>query len=435
MNCLAKNHSSNSISIVQKRFFIALCLLLGAVGLWLTKRNDTPTNQDKSTANVQAGKSHDRYAEAQESNKQLTKSSLRQELENTHYHSPERLKQFMMPDVYIDGLTLEAALQKLMRAYEDACKLSRQKPLRLSFVVSRKDNKKLKLHTGSRDFHASVRLLASLAGMKVTRKELIYQFDPIEHSSKTSDKEFAADPSFLDKLKNIVGAESRLNDQSNLKDYLRAMGIELDPSTQLLLDSTGQLKLTNANAADTAAISALIEAINTSPLQQEIQTRVTNIESEDAWKSYQEILKLPDNEREERMQELIEQKLVTITKPPSVIVRSGDTFTVEMLRGLKVPIGNTPDQFEIHQVGRLLNGQVSPLAFGSTVNINYNHTDGDIDNVTGQPDIETKADITASGFTENANPMLSTQTLPDGTRQILTNTIIQLDANAKPTNP
>ena len=33
-------------------------------------------------------------------------------------HAPERLKEFMLPVIAIDGLTLDGALRKLMEAYE-----------------------------------------------------------------------------------------------------------------------------------------------------------------------------------------------------------------------------------------------------------------------------------------------------------------------------
>ncbi len=420
---------------MKRRLLIVVCFLILLLSLWLGNRAYVSPEKKKSGSASPVWKSRSRDAEEPGSANHLqTKAAIRKASNNPKSHSPERLKQFMMPDVFINGLTLEEAMRKLMTAYEDACAESGQTPLRLSFMIPPGVDAKLKLHTGSKDFDVSVRLLAALAGVKVSRKELIYQFEQIENLAQKEDQSFSVPPDFTEKLKEMAGIDPGLNDESTLEERLKALGFKLDPSTHLSLSSSGQLSIQTTSGADASAISTLVQTIiDFKMIQQKFVTKIITLTPEVKWE-LPKVQQLSDAEMVDLMRELVQQKGVNLMTAPSIAAKSGQPSVVELLRELTVPSKKNPNDFETHQVGIVINAQGKTLGFGSIIDVNFNHTNGDIDPATRSIKIDTESDITTSGFSDNANTKFAIQKLPDGSRKILFSTTTLIDATGRPIN-
>jgi hypothetical protein len=171
-------------------------LLLAGVGLWLgihgpqaLEFGSVTRKQRESRASLPG-----EVSEATGSFK--TKSSNREIAGPRATHAPERLKEFMLPEIAIDGLTLGEALRKLMGVYEDACKRTGETPLRLTFDLPPGNAKKLHLKLSPRNFSTSVQLLATFSGMSVCRNKLNYRFEPFADERKQVTRALTVPPDF-----------------------------------------------------------------------------------------------------------------------------------------------------------------------------------------------------------------------------------------------
>ncbi len=101
----------------------AVCILL-VYGLWVGNHSGNPAGTDAPTSppsKLEGTGSNDGPDMA---GPPRTKVINREPAGPRATHSPERLKDFMLPEVAIEGLTLDEALGKLMEVYDDTCRKS-----------------------------------------------------------------------------------------------------------------------------------------------------------------------------------------------------------------------------------------------------------------------------------------------------------------------
>jgi hypothetical protein len=196
-----------------------------------------------------------------------TKASHRDSKQVSATHSPVQRGEFMLPPLSIEGLSLSEALNKVFAAIQEACLISEETPLALRFDLPTQASRPLKLHLRSRSFTTSVSLLASLAGMSVTRNSLKYRFEPLPAGSR-SGMEVVQLPSGsredLDEMSGVNGdhdpfANKPTASGKTITESLAVIGLELDPAARVSLEASGETTLEGARPAEAAAIQSLAE--------------------------------------------------------------------------------------------------------------------------------------------------------------------------------
>ncbi len=414
-------------------------LLLAGVGLWLGIRGPQPL--DSGFINRKPGGSHppSKGETSEASGSFKTKTSNREIAGPRATHAPERLKEFMLPEVAIDGLTLREALQKLMGAYDDTCKKTGETPLRLTFDVPSGSTKKLHLKLGPRNFSSSVQLLATFSGMSFSRNKLQYRFEPLPDERKQVNRTLRVPPDFSSIISQGAGLNSDADPFTEsepprmpIGELIKAAGLSLDPSTRLSLTASGSLGIDTASSADVAMISALVGTlVSDRPVQQKFNPVVLDIPSGLNW-TPPDLSQMNDDQVQLLMREMAQKAGVNLMTLPSITARIGQDATIENIREFITPVGESGQQFETHNLGQVMLIRGDALGFGHQVALNYTDTTGDLDAATGKPNINKRTDITDSGYTSDGGTRLVVQTRADGSRALLLVTSTMIDATGRP---
>jgi hypothetical protein len=438
----------SNMSGVRRTISIAAIALLAGLGIWLGTRGPGSSGND-AIAHDKA-KSRDPVIEedAGAAPNFRTKSSIREIDAATATHRPERLKDFMLPEVAIDGLELEAALRKVLTAYQGACRRSGETPLALRFVVPPGNYRKLQLRLSARSFKTSVQLLATLSGMKVTRDELEYRFTKIENERKTTKRTLDVPPDFQNALHDlrqglqvaqmqrgmqaVVDPNGDQTAKVPLRDAFARLGLELDPSTRLTLGADGKLAMETNNSADAAAVSTLARTLaEQQPIQQKFTTKVVELAADSEW-TPPDLTQMDDTQVQLFMREMAQKQGTELMTMPSITARSGQSAAIEITRELIVPTDDAATTFETHNIGHVMHLQGSALGFGHDLALDYTNTTGDLDPATLKPVIRKQTEVKDAGFSSNGGTRFVVQTRPDGSRAIVLVTSTWIDATGRP---
>lgn len=277
----------------------------------------------------------------------------------------------MLPNVVIDGETLPEALRKLVAAYEETCKRTGEQPLRLTFVIPPGETKKLKVHLGIRSLNTSVRLLGTLAGMRVSRSGLEYRFDPAGAKAQAIKGDIPLPADFGHRLKKMSGMPAG----ENLPEQLAALGIQLDPSTHLSRSGNEPLSIETPTSADYHLISALAKLLEDEPRPvQDFKARIIELPA-DAKFGTTESQWLDDDRVGQLMTEVGQLPGAKIWEIPTSGSPNGEPATFEMFNGTFYPTESEEGDVERGQ-GNLLRLRGSTLGFGNQLNVDFTSEDG-----------------------------------------------------------
>ncbi len=371
-----------------------------------------------------------------------TKASHRETLPPPASHSVQQLKEFILPEISIQGVSLEAALQQVKAAYEKTCRETGESPLTLKFKVPPENGRTLRVTLTGQYVTQSIRLLAGLAGTKLVRDGVEFRFEPIPEDGKLVKKVLRVPPDFasaLDALSGTVRVSSDPNDPSApppafirgpVSESLEKLGLSLDPATKVVLSPNGELALETTRSADAAGVDALVKLMGESkPKQLKYTTKTITLPADSDWKM-PDLKQLEDADVQMMMRELSQKRGVELTTFPSVTGRFGQGTKMEIVNDLPLSGGEAADA-EPLRVGKTLDLHGNAIGFGQNVAFDYQDTEGDTDAVSGQPVIKTNAKIASTSFCKDGRTLFSVERRPDGSRVLLMVTAAQIDATGR----
>ncbi len=363
-----------------------------------------------------------------------TKSAIREPDGPRATHGPQQLKDFMLPEMAIDGLSLEEALRKLNAAYQDACLKSGETPLDLKFAVAPGSSRIQRLRLRERSFSSSVRLVATLAGMTSSRSGLTFHFKPLSGEPMRVVRSIRVRPDLSQKLTELAGHTTgdRMEMSDSLGQLIRNLGLDLDPSTRLTLDASGKLSLETTRASDAAALTSLIEEINGhARLQHKVMARIIELSNETEWTA-PDTSRMSDAEHESFMRGMAKRKGTMLKTLPSVTSRAGQIASIEMIREFSVPSDDSGEAFETHRVGQVMHVKASPLGFGHDLVFDFTDTVVENDPANGKPVFHNDTEVSDAGFSSDHGSRLVVQTRDDGSRSVVLVTSQLIDATGRP---
>lgn len=372
---------------MRKICFPIAALILVVCGLWKANHGYPESEGGITTPSRAKHPDSESISDREPSGVFRTKVANREPAGPRATHAPERLKEFMLPEVVIDGLTLGEALQKLMGVYEETRGKTGETPLRLTFDLPPGNAKKLNLKLSPRNFHSSVQVLATYSGMKLSRNKTVYHFEPFPDERKQVSLAFEVPSDFASRLIE----QARIPPLSCFEQFkfpssvgafpaslpLGAIsGLDLDPSTQLTLGPSGSLKLETTSSADAAMISALTETLGAEkPILHTFTSKVVEIPADSVWTA-PEVSQISDGQLQSLMREMAVTKGTELTTLPSITTKSGQQAKIEMIRELIVQTGDSATHFEKHDIGKVVNIAGNALGFGQETTIRYTDTTG-----------------------------------------------------------
>ncbi len=414
-------------------------VVLAAALLWLRKHPEIAYRQTDSASvavsqnwNADNGDAPGRIR---------TKVSVRDSNAHNFTHRPERLREFMLPAMVIDGLTLDGTLRNLMVAYEDACRKSGETPLPLTFAIPPGAARKLTVHLPAGNFQTSVQLLAALSGMKVSRKELDYRFEPITNERKSVNQNLQVPPNFQDTLNEMSGLVSASsadpfappgsNVPKSIQECLGVLGL-MDPSTHVSLGPSGELKLETTSTSDAAMITELVRSLdNLRPTQLKGEAKIVELPAGSNWNP-PDVSQMTDGEIEMLIRDFAQRSGTELMTLPSVTSRNGQSADIEMVREVVYPTDDPNNGFESRNVGKVLQMQGNLIAFGQEMDLKFTDTTGGIDPSTGKATFDKRTDLVDKSYTDDGGSKLVVQTRPDGSRTLLLFRAQTIDAAGQP---
>lgn len=413
-----------------------------ALGLWLGLRSGVARVSDAAAAGNTVGRSRQIALNgSDDAGPFRTKASSRPVGEAQPTHGPQRLREFMLPALKIEGLTLEDALQKLMDTYEMACAKSGETPLPLTFSIDPQARpRKLTFHFPTGDFNSSVRLLATLAGMKVSRDGREFRFEPMPKDDTAVSREMRVPPDFNSMLNQMAGvmpppdfdpfAEQPTVSHKTVSESLQALGIELDPTTLLKLDFAGVLKLETRSAADAAVIAEITKLLSAStPKQLKFDPMVLELAAGSDW-SPPDISQMTEPEVQKVMRDLAQRAGTDLQSLPSVTAKMGQGTAIEIINEVNYPTDDSGETLATRDVGKVMKVKGGMLGFGQEVSLNY--TDTTVDSSTGKPVFDVRTDMSDEGFSSDGGSRFVVQTRPDGSKTVVLLKSTVIDATGRP---
>lgn len=423
------------MAIVKKRLTVFAVILLSVVALW--KGPEAWAGRDRSSASGRNAGNHpapDAAADDGGVSQLPGKASVRFATDPAATHPPERLNQFYLPQVDIDGLPLEAALKKLLAAYENACRETGETPLALTFSVPPGQDRLLTVKVGVGTFDNSIRLLAALSSLKVKREGSAYLFEAPAETGKLVKKSLLVPPDILSRLKSAASSPSAAT--ADFAGAVAALGIALDPSTRLKFSpGSGTLQIETTRAADEVAVSSMIERLlGERPIQHKVDTKILELGKDVDW-TPPEHAQLDEAGMQLLMRELAQKKGVDLMTAPSTVARDGQTAKVEIVREVISPVPGSDGEFTIEPVGVVLDFKPAVLGFGQKIDMGFNVTDVEEDLKSSELKVVERASITDNSFTCDSATRIHVETRPDGSRLLLLVTSSLIDATGRPVRP
>lgn len=423
---------------MKKKLSIAAAVLAIAAAWFVSKDTLLSSDASDSTAGRSRGVDQSHASSSTGETVIRTKASQRNLTDKLASHRPEQLRDFILPEIDIRGLTLQQALRKLLEGYEDTCAKTGEKPLALAFHVPAGIEGKLNVNLTGKSFKNAVQLLATLAGVKSTRNGLEYRLEPFPSEKRQIAKTIETPPNLTERLKELAERpEERQNPSDpfsednetfgapspSMDQLLADLGLELDPGTKVTI-SNGKLEVTTDNAADSAAISALAKTLAEDIVpQQQFRTMVIDCEGDTPW--------LPDGNRQYddaqiqlMMRELAQKKGAQLKVLPSIMAKSGYPATVELGPNPSGPAFSELDPTVTH----LLHVRGNALGFGHDVEFDYSET-----SPSQEPDaVNLRISVKDSGFANDKGSRLVIQDRGDGTKSVVFVTSTLIDNTGRP---
>lgn len=241
-------------------------------------------------------------------------------------HTPEQWNDFILPSVEIYALSLTDALAVVVKAYQEACLLSHERPLKLEFTVTDAPEDPITCFQQGKSLTAVMDHVAALAGLKMRREGLHMEFFRPSDAGDLTEIDFRTKGG-----SNQQNKESRmLGDLSGSKkgmELLRKNGILRDSSTTLAKSEDGSIRF-RGNKSELARIQSWL-SLQTEP---KVQLKFTNQQL-----VTQEPLDLPaqvldDTQLRQLLDDASAAKGNQLTTAPSVTALDGQNATIEMIR-------------------------------------------------------------------------------------------------------
>ena len=374
-------------------------------------------------------------------------------------HRPEQLWNFVLPEMVIDGLTLDAALVKLKGTYDEVCRKTGDTPLALTFVTASEKPTVLHIKLPNGTFQTSLQLLASAAGMKAERKELEYRFEPLT-SEKRLTKILRVAPDFASSIEAMAIAPPPEN-QRPITVLLAEIGLGIDPAAKISLSASGVLTLANIRAADAAAITDFTQTLSSQrPKQIRFTVKVLEL-AKNANVTLPEADPMTDGQSLRFQRKVSEQKGVDLMTLPTVISRCGEPATVEIVRDFPpheedakgggivghqtggalegAVLGHdsneeaaAPKTPKSDHTGKVMEAEGNLTGLKLDVKLDYTDSVGSIDPSTKKAVIEKRAHITEAGFFTDGTTRQLIQTHADGSKTVLLAKAELIDATGRP---
>lgn len=353
-------------------------------------------------------------------------------------HSPERLKDFFLPTLNIEGLSIEEAMQKLKASYQETCLRTGEVPINLKFDIPRGTSGKINIRLEGKSFSSAVKLLAALSGMEVSRKGSIYEFSVIPNELVSTTRTFNVPPDFaatLDALGSTRGENDRMLEegvfpQPQLSEILSKLGLDLDPSTLVRPTNAGILIVKSNSAADLTVISQLVKTLaDEKPMQLKFSSKIVELASGVDFE-LPDTSQMTDAEAQSFMRAMAQTKGTDLMSLPSVVTRNGESGNITIGREYILPKEDAEGEFETHLVGQAMKIGGNALGFGQETSFNFTDTTADDSkkNIT----IETQTDLSDTGFSNDQGTRFVIQENPDETTVIVLVTSTLIDATGEP---
>lgn len=353
-------------------------------------------------------------------------------------HRPERLKEFILPTLTIEGLGIEEAMQKLKEAYEETCLKTGEIPLNLRFDIPPESSGKINIRLEGKNFSSAVKLLATLSGMTASRHGSLYEFALIPDERDSISRSFTVPPDFyttVDALGNIRGEKTDNEGDTSpkstpLNTMLRSLGLDLDPSTHLALGNKGTMILETTSTADATALTQLTKTLaNEKPMQLRFSSRLIELPPGVDF-PLPDTSKMTGAEAQFFMREMAQRKGTELMTLPSLVTKNGEPGTIELVREYTLPKNNNESEFETHLVGKVMHLEGSALGFGQETAFNF--TDTTVDDTTKDITFETQTAVSDNGFTSDQGTRFVVQERPDGTKAVVLVTSTLIDPTGHP---
>lgn len=422
---------------VKLRIGILAIGILAGIWVWQGKHSNSSQSDAREHANSNLASAN--LAAHEDGSGPLRTKVVNRESESIRFtHSPERLREFMLPALDIEEMHLEAALGKLKMAYDEACRKSGETPLPLTFSINPGENRKLTVHLPVGSFKSSVQLLATLSGMKVSRKGTAYQFSPIENEQKTVHRNLEVPQNFQGALDEIAGRNEATSEdpfvepQVSIQENLEGLGL-ISPSTRVSLAANGELKMESQNSADAELLSDLVRNLDDQvPIQVRHETKIVEIPSGSDW-TPPENPNLTAAGMDAVMRGLAQTNGAELKTLPSITARYGQIAKIEIVRELIYPTDLSNTQFETRDIGKVLTIHTNPIAFGNEVGFDYTDTVAEsIDAAVSEAPIQTRTQMSEISYVDDAGTRMVVQTRTDGSRTVLFIGTQKIDAAGLP---
>jgi len=349
-------------------------------------------------------------------------------------HTPERLSDFFLPpDLLIENLTLQQALQVLKTSYEDTCYEIGETPLKLTFNLPDTDNGQLISTRLNGTFTNAIQYLALLARMEMTRNGTTYQFThPDESLGKSITKEHTVPSNILSLIaKNYIGDPTELENLPPL-ELAKALGIQLAPTTQIaFLKGASRIIVRSGNTFDHEILSNLIENASSPGKQFRFSTKTVAL-SPDVNIELPKFSPISADDLEHFMREVSSLPGVNISSLPSVVARNGEPAKVEIVRGLPTkPDSNTKPL----TAGITLDIESNRIGFGQDSSFHFQHTQFARPSKHSPPEeivVEELLNSEQAVYGDNQDTSVMLETHPDGSRTLVLVTTSEIDTNDSP---
>ena len=264
------------MKLTRRSFTCALfaCLLI-ALFLWMTRgmnpKTDRQNHTGKSLTDSQSG-----HTSSEEIVRPARRTQSKRDTFQQASHEYTELKDFFLPPVKFEQLTLRQAVHKLLDQYYTACAKTGERPHRLKLKITGQPTGPLTLTLPNSSFTYQLQTLAALSAMKVEHSNGILHFFEIESSGHTISKSMAVSPDFVSRINHLTNSPTNTpqtdnpfivappKPKENIGQQLKRV-LNLDDDVVLnYAAATNHLTMTTSDR-DIARIQALINAMEQSP--------------------------------------------------------------------------------------------------------------------------------------------------------------------------
>ena len=407
--------------LTMKKWPLFTAIVLFALGLWLVVAKTGSQDRDEDESPGQPDTKTASRGTGAAAIDRSTKSATRQRASlGPATHSPERLGEFQLPPIEINGLSLAAALEKLRGAYHLACRDTGESPVPLEFVIPPGKDTPIHLKLAGRNLDDSIRLLAAVAGLQVERDGADYRFEEVSGDEVARARAVRVSPDILHRLATMAGRD--FPEGSGVKERLEALGLDLDPATSVSFNAgTSTVLIESRTAADLNGIPSFFEILfDGQPLQHKLETQVIGIPAGTDW-TPPDSATLDEAGLQRLLADLSSMDGVKLVTNPAVTTRGGQTATVE--------IAGDPASGKISHV---LSVTPDVLGFGEMLDVTYTDTERSMDPASGRVVLKGLGRIDFAGFTGTGDTRVKVQKHPDGSRTVLLVTPTLIDGTGRP---